>query len=167
MGAKQREARSPDHIQSPLNGQQNRKNEVDADENRSEKDEVMGRIILIFGSVIWFALTGVPAAQMHGGGMMGSGQSMMGPGMMGPGMRNNVGVMTDIMRDMHQILGYQNLTPAQQQQMLQMMQQMGDLMQQMQGPASPQMEQQQGLELQELQHRLQRMNGQMQRQCPK
>lgn len=92
------------------------------------------------------------AAQMHGG----SGQHMMGPGMM-----NNLGMMSGMMGDMHQMLQSGQMTPEQQQQMLGMMNQMGGMMQQMCGPQGAQMQGQHQQQLQQMQKRLQEMKGQM------
>ena len=55
--------------------------------------------------------------------MMGSGQHMMGQGqmVMGQGMINNIGMMSGIMGDMHQMMMSHRMTPEAQQQMMQMM----------------------------------------------
>ncbi len=114
-------------------------------------------IAILAGALSLFHGSGM--AQKHGGGgMMGSGQHMMGPGMM-----NNMGMMSDMMRDMHQRMGSQGMTPEQHQQMMQMMNQMGQMMQQMQGPKSPQMEQQQTQQLKEMQRQLKNLKGQAQK----
>jgi len=119
-------------------------------------------------AILTFVIAGPLAAQMHGG----TGQHMMGPGqhgyhsgqhMMGPGMRDNLGTMSGMMGDMHQMLHSGQLTPEQQRQMLEMMNQMGGIMQQMGGPQGTQMEAQHRQQLQQLQKQLRDMKRGIQR----
>jgi len=110
----------------------------------------MKRKILIIAVAALLAFPGVLMAQMHGG------QYMMGPGMM-----NNMGMMYNMMGEMHQMMGAYNMTPAQQQEMLQYMNQMGGIMQKFHGNMTPQMEQQYSQQLKQMQQRLQQMKGQL------
>jgi hypothetical protein len=111
----------------------------------------MKRTILIIAAAALLACPGVVMAQMHGGG-----QYMMGPGMM-----NNMGMMYNMMGEMHQMMGTYNMTPAQQQEMLQYMNQMGGIMQKFHGNVTPQMMQQYNQQLKQMQQRLQQMKGQL------
>ncbi|MEJ2673141.1 MAG: hypothetical protein P8168_13270 [Deltaproteobacteria bacterium] len=118
-------------------------------------------VAVLAGALILFP--GVLLAQTHRGGSMHGGGGMMGSGqyMMGPGMQHNLGMMSGMMREMHQMMGYGNWTPAQQREMLQMMNQMGTLMQQMGGPQNPQMQMQHRQQLERMQRRLNNLKSQM------
>ncbi|MDP3181480.1 MAG: hypothetical protein Q8M54_01530, partial [Desulfobaccales bacterium] len=65
---------------------------------------------------------------MKGHGMMGQGQGMMDQGMAG-----NLGIMSNMMRDMQQMMGQGQMSPEHQRQMLDLMNQMGGMMQEMCG----------------------------------
>ncbi len=109
--------------------------------------------IFIIIVTLALAVPGLLAAQMH----RGSGQQQM----MGPGMMHNMDMMSGIMSDMHQMMQSGQMTPEQQQQMLQMMNQMGGMMQQMGGPQGTQMQGQHQQQLREMQQRLNEMKKQM------
>jgi len=132
--------------------------------------------LLMLILVFVLAIPALAAAQMHGGSgqHMGTGQHMgsgqyggqhMGTGqhMMGPGMRNNFGMMSNMMGDMHQMLQSGRLTPEQEQQMLGWMDQMGGMMQQWRGPQGAQLEAQHRQQLQQMQQNLQQMKNQVQK----
>ena len=65
--------------------------------------------------VVGLAIPVLAAAQMHGrsGQHVGTGQQHMAPGqhMMGPGMRNNMGTMSGMLAEMHQMMQSGQLTP--------------------------------------------------------
>ena len=115
----------------------------------------MGRIPRLLVTVILVLFTpAFLAAQMHGGA---------GHYMMHPGMRDNMGMMSEMMSDMHGMLQSGQMTPEQQQQMLEMMSQMGGIMQDMEGSQGTQMEAQYQQQLNEIHKRLQDLKGRMNR----
>jgi hypothetical protein len=81
--------------------------------------------------------------------------------MIDPGLRNDMGVMSRMMGDMHQMLQSGKLTPAQQQHMLGMMNQMSGIMRDMGSPEGPQKQAQLQEQLQQLQKGLEAMKAQM------
>jgi len=99
-----------------------------------------------------FCIPAFSAAQMQGG----SGQHMMKGSTMG----NNMGMMSQMMADMHEMMESGKMTPAQHKQMMQMMHQMGSLMQQMGGPQGAKMQAQHQEQLQKMQKQVQEMKGQ-------
>jgi hypothetical protein len=88
---------------------------------------------------------------------------MCGPGqcMIEPGMRNNMGMMSAMVGDMHQMLQSGKLSPAQQKHMLAMMKQMSGIMQNMCSLQGPQMQAQLQQQLLQLQKGLEDMKAQM------
>jgi hypothetical protein len=85
-----------------------------------------------------------------------------GPGqqpLLGQGKANNMGTMSQMMNDMHQMMMQGQMPDEHQKQMMEMMNQMGQMMQQMSGPHNPQMEQQHGRQLSEMQKRLHGMKS--------
>ena len=119
----------------------------------------MARLTILVMSLALLCFPAGAFGQMHGQGgqhMMGQG---MGHGMMSQGLMDNMGMMTHMMGQMHEMVAQGKMTPEQHQQMLDMMGQMGQMLQQMRSPQSPQGEQQQKQQLQEMQQRLNSMQG--------
>jgi hypothetical protein len=81
--------------------------------------------------------------------------------MVQPDLRNNMGTMSAMMGDMHQMLQSGKLTPAQQKHMLEMMNQMSGIMQDMGSPEGPQKQAQLQQQLQQLQKGLQDLKAQL------
>ncbi len=88
---------------------------------------------------------------------------MCSPGqcMMEPDLRSNMGMISGMMEDMHQLLQSGKLTPAQQKHMLEMMDKMGDIMRDMAGPEGLQKQAQLKQLLLQLQKELQEIKTQM------
>ncbi len=119
-------------------------------------------IIAVLAGVLSLGYGSVAAQEHPGGGMQGRGAGQQH--MMSPGMMHNMGMMSDMMRDMQQIMGSQRMTPEQYQQMMQMMNRMGQMMQEMQGPQAAQMEPQHTRQLKEMEQQLKGLKEQMQKQ---
>jgi hypothetical protein len=81
--------------------------------------------------------------------------------MVEPGLRNNMGAMSAMMGDMHQMLQSGKLTPAQQQHILEMMNQMSGIMKDMGSPEGLQKQDQIQQQLQQMQKGLQDMKAQL------
>jgi hypothetical protein len=81
--------------------------------------------------------------------------------MVEPGLRNNMGAMSAMMGDMHQMLQSGKLTPAQQQYILEMMNQMSGIMKDMGSPEGLQKQDQIQQQLQQMQKGLQDMKAQL------
>ncbi len=81
--------------------------------------------------------------------------------MVQPGLRNNLGMMSAMMGDMHQMLQSGKLNPAQQKGMLEMMNQMSGIMQDMGSPEGLQKQAQIQEQLQQLQKGLQDLKAQL------
>jgi hypothetical protein len=81
--------------------------------------------------------------------------------MVEPGFRNNMGTMSAMMGDMHQMLQSGKMTPAQQKHMLAMMNQMSGIMKDMGSPEVLQKQAQVQQQLQQLQKGLQEMKAQL------
>ena len=101
------------------------------------------RIILVLTAVL-LLIPGISAAQMQGSGkghgMMG--QGMMSQGMMmSPQMQGNMGMMSDMMTEMYDMMATARMTLEQQKQMLGIMKQMSQMMHQMSTSPGGQMEQ--------------------------
>jgi hypothetical protein len=88
---------------------------------------------------------------------------MCSPGqcMVEPGLRNNMGMISAMMGDMHLMLQSGKLTPAQQKHMLAMMNQMSGIMKDMGSPQEPQKEAQIQQQLQQLHKGLEEMKAQL------
>jgi hypothetical protein len=74
--------------------------------------------------------------------------------MVNPGVRNNMGTMSTMMADMHQMLKSGKLNSTQQTHMLKMMDQMSGIMKDMGSPEGPQKEAMLQQQLQQLQKEL-------------
>jgi hypothetical protein len=81
--------------------------------------------------------------------------------MVEPGVRNNLGMMSAMVGDMHQMLQSGKLNPAQQKHMLKMMEHMSGIMKDMGSPEGPQKEVQLQQQLQQLQKELQDLKTQI------
>ena len=107
--------------------------------------------MLLAAAVLVFSTPALLSAQMCSPGQC----------MVKPGLRNNVGLMSAMMGDMHQMVRSGKLTPAQQQRMLGMMNQMSGMMKDMCSPEEPQKEAQIQQQLQQMQKGLQDMKAQL------
>jgi hypothetical protein len=81
--------------------------------------------------------------------------------MVKPAVRNNMGTMSAMMADIHQMLQSGKLNQAQQKHLLEMMNQMSGVMQGMSNPGGPEKEAQLQQELQQLQKKLQDLKVQI------
>jgi soluble cytochrome b562 len=81
--------------------------------------------------------------------------------MVEPGFRKNMGTISAMMGDMHQMLQSGKLTPAQQKHILEMMNQMSGIMKNMGSLEAPQKEAQIQQQLQQMQKGLQDMKAQL------
>jgi mono/diheme cytochrome c family protein len=80
---------------------------------------------------------------------------------MGPGMRQNFGMMSDNLNQMHQMMGQGYMAPGHYGQTMGMMGQMGTMMHEMGGPSyPPEVEQRHRAQLQEMRERLGAMKSQ-------
>jgi hypothetical protein len=88
---------------------------------------------------------------------------LCGPGecMVKPDVRKNMGTMSAMMGDMHQMLQSGKLTPEQQNHMLEMMDQMSGIMKDMGSPEGAQKEAMLDQQLQQLQQKLQDLKTQI------
>jgi hypothetical protein len=88
---------------------------------------------------------------------------LCGPGqcMVKPGLRNNMGALSAMMGDMHQMLQSGKLNPEQQKHMLEMMNQMSGVMKDMGSPEAPQKEAMLQEQLQQLQQKLEDLKTQI------
>jgi hypothetical protein len=125
------------------------------------------RSIMIILMVALFMSPGISVAQGPGG-IIGEAQRMVGgqekgQRMMSKEMMNNMGTMSRMMNQMQQ-MGGGRMTPEQHQQMMDMMNQMGQMMQQMGSPQGQQMHEQHQTKLREMQHRLNSLKREIDRQ---
>ncbi len=118
-------------------------------------------VILLAGSLSLAPVSGMAQMDIKGAVEHLVGAEKSSP--MGPGKIQNLGIMSDMMRDMQQT-GSKPMTREQHQQMNQMMGQMGQILQQMQGHMNPQMEQQHTQQLREMQRQLRHMRHEVEKQ---
>jgi hypothetical protein len=116
----------------------------------------MRRAVIGMTAMVWLVMAGSAWPQM----MHGAQERMMGgQHMMNQGMMDNMGMMSNLMGQMHQMMRQGNLNPQQQREMLDMMNRLGGMMQEMSRPETEATQARQHHRLEQMQRRLERMKG--------
>lgn len=116
----------------------------------------MVRTLIIFMTGVLFIITGLQgegAAQQLMPGIHASGRSV-----------HNMGMMSEMMRDMQQLMSDGRMTPEQQREMSNMMDQMSQMMREMLTPQAGDVAERHRRQLQEMQRRLKVLKKEVQKQ---